>query len=122
LSDPELKKPPVPPSCNAEAIQAVQDALVDAPVLGLVRQGVDNLRARLERHADKCETAVRVIKDEDGNDVAVGADLTVLAPIANQLHKNLEMLGKLTGELQPDNQQQINIQVIQCDSDTKGRD
>jgi hypothetical protein len=95
---------------------------VDAPVLGLVRQGVDNLRARLERHADKCETAVRVVKDGDGNEVVVGADLTVLAPIANQLHKNLEMLGKLTGELQPDNQQQINIQVIQFDSDTRGRD
>jgi len=117
-----------PPKTDEEELQGVLVTAAEAkergapPAESIVRQGVDRLRARLERHADKCETAVRVVKDEEGNDVVVGADLTVLAPIANQLHKNLEMLGKLTGELQPDNQQQINIQVIQCDSDTKGRD
>lgn len=59
----------------------------------------DRLQAtwtRIERVLDRAEHAVQVTEDGD----AVGEDLAILAPLLNQAHKNLELLGKASGELQ----------------------
>lgn len=70
----------------------------------LVRQAVSS--PFMERHSyvwdvvqeslERGRRAVQVTKDGD----AVGEDLAVLAPLLNQAHKSLELLGKATGELQ----------------------
>lgn len=58
----------------------------------------ERLRAtweRIERVLERAENAVQVTADGD----PVGEDLAVLAPLLNQAHKNLELLGKASGEL-----------------------
>lgn len=58
----------------------------------------ERLRAtweRIERTLDRAENAVQVTEDGD----PVGEDLAILAPLLNQAHKNLELLGKASGEL-----------------------
>jgi hypothetical protein len=55
---------------------------------------------------------VKVVPDEDGNLCAVGKDLSVMAPLLAQAHKNLEILGRATGELEPQGGQSLAIQII----------
>jgi hypothetical protein len=61
---------------------------------------------------DKAETAVKVVPDEDGKLCAVGKDLTVMAPLIAQAHKNLELLARATGELEPQGGQSLAIQIV----------
>src|SRR3954469_3930478 len=49
----------------------------------------------IDRNLRRAEHAVQII---DGDPVA--DDLAILAPLINQAHKNLELLGKASGELQ----------------------
>jgi hypothetical protein len=128
-NNPKLKKAlgsyenlPVPLVSDTQVLQAVRERAEAAPAVTICRARMAKVGQRLDRALDRAEAAVKVIKDTDGKDVVVGQDLAPLAPLINQEHKHIELWGKLTGELQPDNQQQINIQVIQCDSDTRGRD
>jgi hypothetical protein len=73
--------------------------LVAAPVLSLFRQRLEKLHARVDKALERAEVAVRVV-NQGGRLVAAGADLAPLAPLLSVAHKNLEMLGWATGELE----------------------
>ncbi len=89
------------------------EALVAAPVLSLFRQRLEKLHRRVDGALDRAESAVRVVK-VDGKLAAVGPDLSPIAPLLSQAHKNLEMLGRSTGELEPTGGQGFCIQIIVC--------
>lgn len=78
--------PFVPLTPDKQAAQAVQQSIQDAPVLSLFRQGLEDLRVRIGKNLDKAES----------NDKFFG----VIPALANQAHKNLEILGRATGELE----------------------
>jgi hypothetical protein len=62
---------------------------------------------------ERAKSAVRVVRDEDtGELVAVGPDVSAIAPLLNQGHKNLEILGKVTGELREAAAPQVAIQIV----------
>jgi len=61
---------------------------------------------------DKAKNAVREIKDTNGNVVAIAQDLSAVAPLLNQAHKNVEMLGKALGELEHQPTAQVAIQIV----------
>ena len=66
-----------------------------------------------ERTLARAEAAVRVVS-VDGESVPVGADLSCVAPLLAQAHRNIELLGRATGELeqaQSQNNTQINIML-----------
>lgn len=92
--------------------RAVAKEIRDAPIASLFRRRVESLYGDLQQVFDQAKTAVRVVTDKNGNDVVVGADLSVVAPLANQLHKNLEMLGRATGELEPQGGGSVSIQIL----------
>jgi hypothetical protein len=54
---------------------------------------------------------VRVV-EKDGKLVAAGADLGPIAPLLSAAHRNLEMLGRATGELEPAGSALMSIQII----------
>ncbi len=65
------------------------------------RQRLESLWVRTEKAVTRAETAVRTVTDRDtGELVAAGPDVSAIAPLLNQAHKNLELLGQVTGELQ----------------------
>jgi hypothetical protein len=71
------------------------------------------LWGRTDRALDRAEGAVRVVTDrETGELVAVGPDVAAIAPILNQAHRNIEMLGKVTGELEAAAAVQVAIQIV----------
>lgn len=65
-----------------------------------LRQRLDALGSRIDNILTRAENAVQCVPDSEGNLVPIADDLSILAPLYNQAHKNLEVLGKLTGELQ----------------------
>lgn len=66
------------------------------------RQRLESLWVRTEKAVTRAETAVRTITDrETGELCAAGPDVAAIAPLLNQAHKNLELLGQVTGELVP---------------------
>ena len=102
----------VSPIAVQNAKEAVQVAIKDAPVVSLFRQRLEKLHSRIDRAMDRAESAVRISTDSDGNEVVVGQDLGVLAPLINQAHKNLEMHGRATGELEPTGGASVAIQIV----------
>lgn len=71
------------------------------------------LWGKVTQGIEKAENAVRVVTDrETGQLMSVGPDVGVLAPLLNQAHKNLELLGQVTGELQQAPQAQTNIMIV----------
>ena len=111
-SVPGLKDKPMDLSNAPPEVQAVQQAIQDAPVLSLFRKRHEKVWGVVERTMAKAEAAVRVQRDEDGNEVFAGPDLGVMAPILNQAHKSIEILGRATGELEPQGGQGVSIQII----------
>lgn len=107
-----LKDKPKDLSDRSPAIQAVQKAIQDAPALSIFRQRLEKLHSRIDRTLDKAESAVRVERDEDGKEVFAGPDITPLAPLFNAASKNLEMLGRATGELEPQGGSGVSIQIV----------
>lgn len=110
--EPETKKQPVSLVSNDSVRQTAVQAIKDAPVVSLFRAGLEKYRAVIDRTIDRAESAVRVATDKDGNEVVIGADLGVIAPLLNQAHKNLEILGRATGELEPQGAGQVSIQIV----------
>lgn len=103
----------VAPQADTEATQIARQSIQDAPVLSIFRQRLEKLNGRIDRTLDKAESAVKTVRDpETGEQVVVGADIGVMAPILNQAHKNLEMLGRATGELEPAGGSGVSIQII----------
>ncbi len=97
---------------DTEIEKRVTREAIDGPVLSIFRQRLEELYGDLRATMVKANTAVRVATDKDGNEVVVGADLGIIAPLANQLHKNLEMLGRATGELEPQGGGSVSIQIL----------
>jgi hypothetical protein len=87
------------------------EALVAAPVLSLFRQRLETLHARVDKALDRAESAVRVV-NQGGKLVAAGVDLGPLAPLLSVAHKNLEMLGRTTGELEQQSIGSLSIQIV----------
>ena len=101
-----------PLSSVPAACQAVNQAIQDAPVVSLWREKVNGLIARTEKTLDKAEAAVRVSRDADGNEVFGAPDIAIIAPLINAGWKGLEILGRATGELEPQGSGQVSIQIV----------
>lgn len=77
------------------------------------RDRLEALWGRTDRALDRAENAVRTVTDrETGELVAVGPDVAAIAPVLNQAHKNLELLGRVTGELVETPTVQMAIQIV----------
>lgn len=106
------KQPLVTPNALQKAEKATAQALQDAPVFSIFRQRLEKLNGLIDRTLTKAESSVRIATDKDGNQVVVGADIGVMAPLLNQAHKNLEILGRATGELEPQGGGSVSIQIL----------
>ncbi len=104
--------PVVPLSSDSQAVQSVHQAIQNAPAASLFRRRLEKLYGTLDRSIEKAETAVRVTYDKEGNEVAIASDLSAVAPLANQIHKGLEILGRATGELEPQGGSGVSIQIV----------
>lgn len=65
--------------------------------MSLFRAELEKLRCRINRGLDKAESM---------------DDLAPLAPLLNQAHKNLEILGRATGELESSPGSAMSIQIV----------
>lgn len=104
--------PPVPLAGDGKLVERATSEAVNRPVLSIFRQRLENLNRIIDRTITKAESSVRIATDKDGNQVVVGADIGVLAPLLNQAHKNVEMLGRATGELEPTGGGSVSIQIL----------
>lgn len=112
LGDQTEIKRPIPLSDDTNVRQTAIQAIKDAPVVSIWREKVNSLIGRTERTLDKAEAAVRMQRDEDGNEVFAAPDLAVMAPLINASWKGLEILGRATGELEPQGGTGISIQIV----------
>jgi hypothetical protein len=78
----------------------------------MFRERLEKLWQRADRTLDKAEAAVRVSEDHEGNAVFGARDITPIAPLLNAAQKSLELLGRATGELEPEGRQSFAIQII----------
>jgi hypothetical protein len=78
----------------------------------LFRERLEKLWRRTEKALDRAETAVRLVKDSTGADVVAGPDVAAIAPILNQAHKNVHMLGLATGEIEASAAVDVGIQIV----------
>jgi len=93
----------------AETVSLTRDIVKSSPV----RDRLEKLWQRIDTSLDRAETAVRTVTDKaSGEQVVVGEDLGVMAPLLNQAHKNVEIFGKLTGELKDQSDTQVAIQIV----------
>ena len=72
---------------------------------------LEKLWQRVDKSLDKAESAVRT-KTIDGVEVWEEQGLQAIAPLMNQAHKNLELLGRVTGELEVAAVSNIAIQIV----------
>lgn len=114
MTDQPGKHEVVPLESDTKAVARVQTVAVDGPSMSLFRRRLEKLYAVAERHIEKAESAVKL--DKDGN--TIGVDLAVMAPLLNQAHKNVEMLGRATGELEPQGATSVSIQIFSPTSAT----
>lgn len=112
LGEPEVKQALIPLTDSPSAVKLATQAIKDAPVVSIWREKVNALIGRTERTLDKAEAAVRMQRDEDGNEVFAAPDLAVMAPLINAGWKGLEILGRATGELEPQGGTGISIQIV----------
>ena len=68
-----------------------------ASAFNCFRQRLEKLHGRIDRTLDRAEGA---------------EDITPLAPLFNAASKNLEMLGRATGELEPNAGMSLSIQIV----------
>lgn len=101
----------VEPEKRKQVEQLATQAIVAAPSISIFRSRLEKLHGRIDRTLDKAEEAVRVV-DVDGKMVSVGSDLSPMAPLFNAASKNLEMLGRATGELEPVGAGSVSIQIV----------
>lgn len=106
------KNPPKPLTVSPQVQQKVIQAIQDAPALSIFRQRLEKLHGRIDKTLDRAESAVRVTQDKEGNEVVIGQDISPMAPLFNAASKNLEMLGRATGELEPAGGSQVSIQIL----------
>lgn len=95
------------------AVRGIKFVEKTAPAASTFRDRLEQVYLRIDRHMDRAERAQRVVADPDtGELMPVGEDLKVMAPLINQAHKNIEMLGRATGELEPAQSNSIAIQIV----------
>ncbi len=83
------------------------------------RSRLEQMWGRAERSMDRAETAVRVTMDkESGEYLVAGQDVAAIAPLMAQAHKNLELLGRATGELASTEQNVTNVMVVMPNTST----
>lgn len=87
-------------SVNAVSRDATQMAIRAEVVQSPVRDRVEKLWSRIERGLDKAE------------DLPGGAISPFLAPLLSQAHKNVELQGTLSGELQQAGSTNIQVQLV----------
>jgi hypothetical protein len=103
---------PLPPT-NREALQQQARLTKDIIQASPFKDRLEKLWDRTDKALDRAESAVRVVLDEDtGKLVAVGPDVSAIAPLLNQAHKNVELLGRVTGELEVAAGSNIAIQIV----------
>lgn len=102
----------VPLASGGNVVERVTSEALNRPVLSVFRQRLEKLNGIIDRTLNKAESSVRIATDKDGNQVVVGADIGVMAPLLNQAHKNVEMLGRATGELEPQGGGSVSIQIL----------
>lgn len=93
-----LQTPPEPLSTDTKAVTAVTSAIQAAPVLSIFRTRLEGLHDRIERNLNRVEANPK--------------EYPMLPPLVNQLHKNLELLGKVTGELEQQGTTSVSIQIV----------
>jgi hypothetical protein len=67
------------------------------PIASMFRQRLEDAYQRIERLLERAEKS---------------PDITAAAPLLNQAHRNIELLGRTTGELDPQERAGIAIQII----------
>ena len=72
---------------------------------------LEKLWNRVDRNLDKAKNAVRT-RTIDGVEVWEEQGLAAIAPLMNQAHKNLELLGKVTGEIETSAGANVAIQIV----------
>lgn len=101
---------------SVDSVQVTQHTALTRDIVQAspFRERLENLWNRTQKAADRAEKAVRVVKDqESGELVPVGPDVSAIAPILNQAHKNVELLGRVTGELQENTgRANVAIQIV----------
>lgn len=98
-------RPPAKPDAHYTKEQAAQriadlktiNKVVSAPPTSVFRARLEEIHTRVERVLDRAEAS---------------KDMASIAPLINQAHKNVELLGKATGELEPSSGSGIQIQII----------
>jgi hypothetical protein len=75
------------------------------------RERLEKLWDRADKALDKAENAVRT-RVVDGVEVWEEQGLQAIAPLLNQAHKNVELLGRVTGELEVAAGSNIAIQIV----------
>lgn len=75
------------------------------------QERLEKLWLRADRSLDKAENAVRT-RTIDGVEVWEEQGLQAIAPLLNQAHKNVELLGRVTGELEAPAAANIAIQIV----------
>lgn len=93
-----LQDPPTPLTTDKNVVQAVEQAIQAAPVLSVFRTRLESVHGRIERAMDRVE----------GNP----KEFPMLPPLVNQYQKNLELLGKVTGELEQQGTTSVSIQIV----------
>lgn len=103
------------PLDRPDSVRAVEQAGLTKDIVRAspFRDRLEKLHGRIENALDRAETSVRVVRDKDtGELVPVGPDVAAIAPIMNQAHKNLELLGRVTGELEAPAAANVAIQIV----------
>ena len=77
-----------------------------------VRERLEFLWDTTQSGVKAARDAVRVTYDEMGNEVSIAQDLSALAPLLNQGHKSIEILGKLTGELRDTTGPSLTLNIV----------
>ena len=86
-----------------DSVRAVQHTALTRDIVhsSPFRERLEHLWEKTQNALERAETSVRVVQDEKtGKLVAVGPDVAAIAPILNQAHKNVHMLGVATGEIE----------------------
>ena len=97
----------------AEQTQAVAKNTRDIIASSPFRARIEYLWGIADRSLTKAEDAAkRYAPDKDGEMRAIGSDLTPIAPLLAQAHKNVELLGRATGELEQAAGPQIAVQIV----------
>lgn len=88
----------VVPVDDPMVVRAASQAIREAPVLSVFRTRLESVHGRIERAMDRVERNEK--------------EFPMLPPLINQMQKNLELLGRVTGELEQQGTTSVSIQIV----------